>query len=57
MVVLWEKVDPVSDDAPLCGAAACEFAGSVYLFGSWQRSQGAPTSGIRHCVFDLGAQQ
>lgn len=57
MVVLWSSVDPVSEDAPLCGAAACEFADSVYLFGGFQRDAGAPTAELRHCVFDLDLQQ
>jgi len=57
MVVLWSNVASVSDDAPLCGAAACEFAGSVYLFGGFQRDKSAPTAELRHCVFDIGAQE
>ena len=53
MPILWESVPPVSEEAPLSGAAACEFAGSVYIFGGFDSDTGAPGSEMRHCVFDV----
>jgi len=56
MVVIWEQMPPVSEDHPVSGAAACEFAGYLYLFGGASHDHTrAPSHEMRHAVFDCAA--
>mmetsp|Transcript_11787 Transcript_11787/g.14247 ORF Transcript_11787/g.14247 Transcript_11787/m.14247 type:complete len:954 (+) Transcript_11787:9-2870(+) len=56
MVVLWDNLPPASDEAPLYGASACQFADSVYVLGGFSQDPGAPAHEIRHCVYDMNTE-